>query len=185
MSVFDIIMSRFQAIVIFLTLIVWIPLLCSDAYISYLAQDYFTGGSYGSDLELGFMIAMCIIILLKFVNAIFVIREICYNDGVVRISYATIGVTLLVMAISIISAIVFDGRYLIFNGIPHDVARFTFMVSTASISVIIAIFVFGTILTVIQNINSESSNEEISDRFFDLFKPKPSKICAAGPENNA
>jgi hypothetical protein len=178
-------MSRFQAIVIFLTLIVWIPLLCSDAYISYLAKEYFSGGSYGSDLELGFMIAMCIIIFLKFVNAIFVIREICYNDGVVRISYATIGVSLLVIAISIISAIVFDGRYLIFNGIPHDVARFTVMVSTASISVIIAIFVFGTILIAIQNIDSESVKESISRNFKGLFKRDVAKIYAADPENMA
>ena len=164
-------------------LIVWIPILCSDAYISYLAKQYFSGDSYGSNLEFGFVISMCIIIFLKFVNSVYTIREIIFKEGVIRVTYVTRGIILLVVAISIVSTIVCDGRYLIFTGIPRTIACFTFMVSAGIIVVLIIILIFTTFLIAIQNMNSGSLKESISRNFKSLFKRDVAKIYAVGPEN--
>jgi hypothetical protein len=176
-------MSRFTAFAIIMFLIVWIPILCSDAYISYLAKQYFSGDSYGSNLEFGFVISMCIIIFLKFVNSVYTIREIIFKEGVIRVTYVTRGIILLVVAISIVSTIVCDGRYLIFTGIPRTIACFTFMVSAGIIVVLIIILIFTTFLIAIQNMNSGSLKESISRNFKSLFKRDVAKIYAVGPEN--
>jgi uncharacterized membrane protein len=117
------------------------------------------------------------------VNSVYTIREIIFKEGVIRVTYVTRGIILLVVAISIVSTIVCDGRYLIFTGIPRTIACFTFMVSAGIIVVLIIIIIFTTFLIAIQNMNSGSLKESISRNLKGLFKRDVAKIYAVGPEN--
>lgn len=119
-------MSRFEIIV---SCILFVPFVCVDAYIMYLASIFFSEYEGGDSIDFDFMACMCAMICVRLVFVI--ITMVCGKGrktsqdtddkcNIISCIYAVL--SCIVLAMFLASCLVIDGNHVQIIGIPYYVA---------------------------------------------------------------